>query len=270
MQRVLYVKLVFLVLMLFFGCSKFRKIEKSEDWHVKYDAAIKYYEKKDYYRASVLFDQILPIVRGLPEGERVQFYLGYCQYHDKNYMFAAEYFKTFYETYGRSASVQEARYLYAYSLYLSSPGPTLDQTGSINAMTSMQDFLNRYPESTFRDNAVEVIMAIQVKLEKKGFENARQYYRIRSYKAAILALENFAKNFPDSKYLEEAQFLVINAEYRLAMQSIAGKQKERYQTVIDHYKNFIDKYPESNRLREAERMYADSVEQLNKLKNINS
>ena len=88
---------LFLVLLGGFSCSKFRKIEKSEDWRVKYDAALTYYEKKDYYRASVLFDQIMPIVRGLPEGERVQFYLGYCQYYDKKYLFAAEYFKTFYE-----------------------------------------------------------------------------------------------------------------------------------------------------------------------------
>jgi len=269
MQSVLQVKLIFLVLLVAFSCSKFRKIEKSEDWRVKYEAALNYYEKKDYYRASVLFDQILPIVRGLPEGERVQFYLGYCQYYDKNYLFAAEYFKTFYETYGRSASVQEARYMYAYSLYLSSPGSSLDQTGSINAMASMQDFLNRFPESTYKEKAVEVIVAIQNKLEKKGFENAKQYYRIRQYKAAIVALENFAKNFPDSKYLEESEFLVIDAQYKLAVQSFVSKQKQRYESVVENYKNFIDKYPDSSRLREAEKMYSESLEQLNRLKNIN-
>lgn len=270
MHRVFQVKLVFLILLVAVGCSKFRKIEKSEDWRVKYEAAITYYEKEDYYRASVLFDQILPIVRGLPEGERVQFYLGYCQYHDKNYLFAAEYFKTFYETYGRSTSAEEARYMYAHSLYLSSPGPNLDQTESINAMASMQDFVNRYPASSFREKATETIIAIQSKLDKKGFDNAKHYYRIRSFKAAITALENFTKNFPDSKHVEEAEFLVIDAQYRLAVQSITAKQKERFQSVVDHYKIFIDKYPNSEYLREAEKMYADSLEQLNRLKNINS
>jgi outer membrane protein assembly factor BamD len=270
MRSVLLLKSVFLVLIVATGCSKFRKIEKSEDWRVKYEAALAYYEKKDYYRATVLFDQILPIVRGLPEGERVQFYLGYCQYHDKNYLFAAEYFKTFYETYGRSASVEEARYMYAYSLYLSSPGPSLDQTESINAMSSMQDFLNRYTASTYREKATDVISAIQIKLEKKGFENAKQYYRVRSYKAAIIALDNFTKNFPDSKFLEEAYYLSIESQYRLAAQSFVDKQKERYQNVVDQYKTFIDKYPNSNRLRDAEKLYSESLDQLNRLKNINS
>lgn len=269
MFRVLPVLGTILVLLALTGCSKFRKIEKSEDWRIKYEAGLTYYEKKDYYRASVLFDQILPIVRGLPEGERVQFYLAYCQYHDKNYLFAAEYFKTFYETYGRSASAEEARYMYAYSLYLSSPGPSLDQTESINAMSSMQDFLNRYPNSSYLDKASEVIVAIQSKLEKKGFENAKHYYRLDSYKATITACENFIRNFPDSKYVEEANFLIIDAQYKLAVQSIRSKQRERYQSVVDSYKTFIDKYPTSEWLRTAEKMYGDSLEQLNNLKTSN-
>jgi outer membrane protein assembly factor BamD len=90
--------------------------------------------------------------------------------------------------------------MYAYALYKSSPGPNLDQSGSIQAMTSMQEFLNRYPNSKFKDQAVEVIFTTQEKLEKKGFENARQYVKMRSYKAAIVALNSFKKNFPDSKY----------------------------------------------------------------------
>lgn len=249
------------------SCSKFRKIEKSQDWRVKYDAALNYYnKKKEYYKASVLFEQIIPIVRGLPEGEKVQFYLAYCQYYDKLYLLSSEQFKTFYETYGRSSLAEEARYMYAYSQYKASPNPNLDQTSSVNAMASMQSFLNRYPESQFKDKAVEVILETQQKLEKKGFENAYQYYKMRSYKAAIVALDNFIDNFPDSKYLERAYYLVIVAEYKLAEQSIYSKQLDRYKEVVEHYKEFVDKYPNSNYLHDAEKLYASSLEKVNKSK----
>lgn len=259
-----------LILLTGISCSKFRKIEKSQDWRVKYEAALNYYNKKDYYKASVLFEQILPIVRGLPEGEKVQFYLAYCQFYDKLYLLSSEQFKTFYETYGRSALAEEARYMYAYSLYESSPNANLDQTNSIDAMAAMQEFLNRYPNSKFRDQAVEVIFTTQAKLEKKGFENAYQYFRMRSYKAAIVALNNFRNNFPDSKYLEQTFYLVVEAEYRLAVQSIREKQPERYKAVVDHYKEFIDRYPESKYLKDAEKFYAESLEKLNQSKNNNS
>ncbi|MEX2233704.1 MAG: outer membrane protein assembly factor BamD [Cyclobacteriaceae bacterium] len=261
-----------LILLISFSCSKFRKIEKSQDWRVKHEAGLNYYNKKDYYRASVLFDQILPIVRGLPEGEKVQFYLAYCQFYDKLYLLGSEQFKTFYETYGRSALAEEARFMHAFSLFQSSPNPNLDQTSSIEAMAAMQQFINRFANSQFRDRAVEMILTTQVKLEKKAFENAKQYYRMRSpyYTAAVVALNNFKQNFPDSKYIEEAYYLVISSEYKLAEQSVRSKQFERYQAVVEHYREFLDRYPESSFLKEAEKLYAESLEKVNSIKNTNS
>lgn len=259
----------FIVLLLITSsCSKFRKYEKSQDWRIKYDAGLTYYNKKDYYRASVLFEQILPIVRGLPEGEKVQFYLAYCQYHDRLFLLASEQFRTFYETYGRSQLAEEARYMYAYSLYASSPGWNLDQTASIEAMAAMQDYLNRFPNSKFRDQAIDVITTVQNKLEKKGFENARQYHKMRQWKSAVVAFNAFRVNFPDSKFQEEAQYLIIDAEYKMAEKSFSSLQRERYQAVVDHYKDFVDQYPESKFLKDAEKQYAESLQKLKSLKKI--
>jgi outer membrane protein assembly factor BamD len=271
LMRKLPLCLSFIVLLLIgFSCSKFRKIEKSEDWRLKYEAGLEYYEDKDYYRASVLFENILPIVRGLPEGEKVQFYLAYCQYHSRLYLLASEQFKTFYETYGRSGFAEEARFMYAYSLYEASPHSELDQTSSIDAMGAMQEFLNRYTTSKFRDRAIEVITESQNKLEKKGFENAYQYYKMRMYTAAIVSLNNFKNNYPDSEYLEEAYYLVIDSEYRLAEKSIPSKQPQRYKEVVEHYKEFLDRYPNSGRLKDAEKIYAGSLDKLRTFKNTNS
>lgn len=270
MRKISVVFTLVLGILIGFSSCKFRRIEKNPDWRIKYEAGLAYYEKKDYYKASVLFEQILPIVRGLPEAEKVQFYLAYCQYYEKLYLLAAEQFKSFYETYGRGALSEEARYMYAYSLYKSSPGPTLDQSASIDAMTSMQDFLNRFPTSKFKDQAVEMIYTVQQRLEKKGFENARQYVKMRQYKAAIVAMDNFQKNFPDSKYLEESYFMVVQSKFELAEQSVLYKQRERYADVIETYKDFIDRYPDSKFLKEAERYYVASNSKLVTLKVTNS
>jgi outer membrane protein assembly factor BamD len=259
MRRVILLFGTVLILLVGASCSKFRKIEKSLDWRVKYEAGLNYFNKKEYYKAAALFEQILPIVRGLPEGEKVQFYQAYCQYYQKLYLLSADQFKTFYETYGRSSMVEEARFMNAYSLYKSSPGSNLDQSNSIEAMVAMQEFLNRYPNSKFKDQSVEVIYTTQDKLEKKGFDNARQYYKMRSYKAAIVSLNNFKNNFPDSEYLEQSYYLVVVSEYRLAEQSIYTKQPERYKAVVDHYREFVDKYPQSEYLRDAEKIYSNSL-----------
>lgn len=270
MRKVSVVLMLVLGIFISFSSCKFRRIEKNPDWRIKYEAGLAYYAKKDYYRSSVLFEQILPIVRGLPEAEKVQFNLAYCQYYEKLYLLSAEQFKSFYETYGRGTLSEEARYMYAYSLYKSSPGPSLDQSESIQAMASMQDFLNRFPNSKFKDQAIEMIYTVQARLEKKGFENARQYVKMRQYKAAIVAMDNFQKNFPDSKYLEESYFMVVQSKFDLAEQSVVYKQRERYVDVIETYKDFIDRYPNSKFLKEAERFYVESNSKLVTLKVTNS
>jgi outer membrane protein assembly factor BamD len=248
------------------SCSKFRKIEKSDDWKLKYNAGLKYYEKKDYYRTAILFEQILPIVRGLPEGEKVEFYLAYCQYYERTYLLASNQFKTFFENYGRSSLAEEAYYMYAYSLYAASPAENLDQKSSIEAMGAMQTYVNQFPDSKFADKANEVIAASQKKLERKGFEGAKQYLKLKYYQAAVVSFDNFRKSFPDSQYMEEVAYLKILAQYKLAIQSISSKQKDRFSATVDYYKDLVDNYPKSNFLKEAERYYSNSLEQLNKLK----
>jgi len=269
LQQIRFKSIPFLALIAFMGlfsCSKFRKIQKSEDWRLKYEAGFKYYEKKDYYHSAILFEEIRPIVRGLPEGEKVEFYLAYCQYYEKTYLLASNQFKTFYETYGRSSLAEEAQFMYAYSLFVSSPPPNLDQKESIESMDAMQNFLNQYADSKYRDKATEVITVSRKKLEQKGYENAKQYLRLRSYKAAVISFDNFKKNFPDSQYLEELAYLKVIAQYRFAIQSFKSLQTDRYNLVVEYHKELIDNFPESKYLKETEKLYADSLDKLNQLK----
>lgn len=233
---------------------------------MKFEASLEYYEKKDYYRAALLFEDIRPNTRGLPEGEKVEFYLGYCHFYEKTYFLAADQFKSFYETYGRSEFAEEAQFMNAFSLYTSSPPSNLDQSSAIEAMDAMQAFLNRYPASKFYDKAVDVISTSQKRLERKGFDNARQYVRIKQYKAAVLALKNFAQEFPDSQLLEEAVALRVTAQYRLAEQSLPSLQLARYQDVVATYQEMIDSYPDSKFLRDVEKFYSQSIERINTLK----
>jgi outer membrane protein assembly factor BamD len=258
--------IMFLALIGCLSCSQFRKIEKSEDWRVKYEAGLNYYNKKDYYRTAVLFEQIQAIVRGLPEGEKVEFYLAYCQYYEKTYLLASNQFKVFYETYGRSSLRDEAQFMYAYSLFIASPDSNLDQKSSIEAMNAMQNFLNMHPDSPFRDKANEVVNVCHKKLEFKAYENAKQYMKLRYYQAAVISFDNFKKNYPDSGFLEELAFLKVQAIYKLALVSIPSKQMERYTAAVDYYKELVDNFPNSTYIKDAEAYYSDSLSKINTLK----
>jgi hypothetical protein len=75
MKLVLKNFILLLLLVTAMSCSKFRKIQKSTDWKVKYAAALDYYEEKDYFRSNALLEDILPIIRGTEESEKANSYL---------------------------------------------------------------------------------------------------------------------------------------------------------------------------------------------------
>ena len=49
--------------------------------------------------------------------------------------------------------------------------------------------------------------------------------------------------------------------------SFIDKQVERYEKVMDEYENFVDLYPESKKLKEAEEYYNLSKNKINKIRN---
>jgi len=255
------------------SCSKFRKIQKSDDWKVKYDAAFEYYEEKDYYKAKILFEEILPIIKGTKEAEKAQFYYAYTHFYQKLYTESAFFFRSFYETYSRSPFAEEAMFMQAFSSYKESPNANLDQSSTYDAIASIQTFINRYPQSKYVEQSTEIIDQLQKKLEEKAYENAKLYYKINKsamneatmYKAAIRSFDNFQRDFPDSDLNEEISFLKIEAQYHLAKQSFLNLQKDRFASVVEYYQTFIDAYPTSKYLKSAENMYSFSLSQLNEL-----
>lgn len=262
MQRVLRNIILFTVILTSSACTKFRKLQKNGDWKVKYEAALNYYEDKDYYRSNVLLEEILPIIRGTEEAEKANFIYAYTYFYQKQYILSAHYFKLFTDVYGRSSYMEEATYMYAYSLYKQSPQASLDQTSTYEALAALQNFINKYTASQRADEADKLINELQVKLEKKAYENSKLYYQLRRYKASLIAFDNFKYDYPDSKFNEELAYLAIETAFDLAEVSVRSKQEERYTDVVNRYEKFVDQWPNSKYLREAEVFYAESIEQL--------
>ena len=263
MQGVRFSILLILVLSLLGSC-RFRKIQKSGDWRVKYDAALEYYENEDYHRTILLLEEILPIIRGTEEAEKGNFYFAYAYFYQKQYILSAHHFQEFVTIYGRSENVMEAAYMHAYSLYLQSPDFQLDQTTTYEAVAAMQNFLNKYPDSEYATDGDKIIDEMQVKLETKAYNTAKLYHRLRRYKSALVAFENFKGDYPDSNYNEEIAYLNIESSFDLAEVSSPRKKEERYQNTIKFYEDFIDKYPNSSYIKDAEKIYSKSIEEITK------
>ncbi len=272
MQHLRFARLLAIVCCfgLLVSCSSFNKLQKTGTDDQKYKAALQYYEKKDWYHAGLLFEELIPVLKGSTESEMAQFYYAYTQFRQQQYLLSSTLFKKFYETFARSEHAQEAMYMYAYSLYKDAPDYNLDQSNTLTATSALQDFINNYPDSHYRDDATKMILDLRQKLERKAYEKAKLYFKtsgfnIASYKSSVISINNFQRDFPDSQYNEELAFLKVDAEYSLAKNSLETKQKERYQETMNYYQGFVDKYPSSKFLKQAEKMFESSQKEIDRL-----
>jgi outer membrane protein assembly factor BamD len=260
---------LFGLLLLASGCSNFQKLLKSNDVSKKYEAALEYQKKEDYYRASQLFDQVTPLLAGTDKAENAQFYQAQSHYMQGNYILSEAYFRTFYTTYPRSPLAEEAMYLQARSLYEQSPSYEEDQTPTVTAIAAFEEFATRYPNSEHVPEANKLIEQLYIKLDKKDFNQARLYYQLRHWRSAVVAFNNFQREHASSPFSEEAAFLKLDAQHRFALESIASKQQERFDVVIDFFQSFVDQYPDSKYKRNAEQIYDQAraeLERINKNK----
>ncbi|PSL02628.1 outer membrane protein assembly factor BamD [Cecembia rubra] len=234
------------------SCGKFYKLEKSTNWEQLYDAANDYYNRGEYSRAIILYDKILPVIRGSEKAELADFNYAYSHFRTKRYIEAAGYFNTFYQTYNRSPLAEEALFMNAYSLYLDSPDYNLDQKSSRDAVNAIQLFINRFPQSDSYERAMSMIEDLQKRFEEKAYQESMLYLRLTEglypgdfYRACIINFQNFAKDFPDSKYNEELAYKLVEVSLSYGQRSVFDKKEDRLNDVFKFADQFKRRYPES-------------------------
>ena len=236
------------------GCGGLTGILRSGDPELVYDKALEYYDAGKWSRASTLFEGIGNIYNGTPREDSIAFFNARCKFKVHDYNTAAELLDQFRRRYGRSIFIEDAEGMYALCFYHIAPAPTRDQTMTGRARVAINEFILRYPQServpAFREIDAELLQ----RQYDKAYYNAYTYYKIGRYKSAIVALRNALKEYPESNHREEIMYLIALSGYKLADNSVSGKQTDRYLSALDSYYSFVEEYPESTHRKELDRL----------------
>jgi outer membrane protein assembly factor BamD len=247
------------------GCSEYNKVLKSTDINYKFTKAKEYYDSAYYYKSLPILEELIGLTRGTQQAEEVYFMYAKSHFGVKDYYLANYYLKTFTKTFANSPKAEDCLFLAAECSYELSPTYSLDQTDTRNALDEYQIFLDKYPNSHLKDSANHQMERLNLKLERKAYENAYQFAKTLKYKAATSALKDFLKDYPGSVYREEAMYLIVKCQYMLADGSIEEKKLERMRAVAENYRTFAAAFPESKFLSDAESYFRKSEKQVEKL-----
>ena len=252
-----YIKLVGLFSSLLFltACSNYNVIIKGDDYEAKFDAANDYYESKKYDRCMVLYEQVYQHSPKTDQGEVSYYRLAKSYYLTSDYYMAAYYFNAYIQRFPYSEKNEEALFLSALCSVNNSPNWTLDQTETLMAVNNVQEFIDKYPQSSLLDSCNHIIDRLRYKLEFKDYNKVLLYAKTENYRSAVTAADNFINAFSRSIYYEEIKYLAIINCHELAKNSIESKKIERMEQTIERYRNFAVEFPNSIYLKELELLY---------------
>ncbi|GGZ67502.1 outer membrane protein assembly factor BamD [Algibacter mikhailovii] len=236
------------------GCNEYQKVLKAPDIGAKFKLGEQLYNEGKYEKANKLFAQIVPNYRGKPQAEKLMYLYSYSFYKIQDYYVAGYQFERFATSYPKSEKVEEASFLAVKSYYMLSPVYSKSQKETKEAIEKLQEFINIYPNSSYLAEANTMMKELVFKLEKKAFEIAKQYNTISDYEAAIRSFENFVFEYPGSTLREDALFYRLDSAYRLAVNSIERKRKERLEIAKDYNNTFKSTYANSEYISDVDEM----------------
>ena len=245
------------------SCGEYNKLLKSTDYEYKYEAAKNYFAKGQYNRAATLLNELIAILKGTDKAEESLYMLGMSYYNQKDYQTAAQTFVQYFNVYPRGTFTELARFHAGKSLFLDTPEPRLDQSSTYQAIQQLQMFMEYFPNSTKKQEAQDMIFALQDKLVLKELYSAKLYYNLgnylgNNYESCVITAQNALKDYPYTDYREELSILILRARHEMAIYSVEDKKMDRYRETIDEYYAFKNEFPESKYLKEAEKIFNES------------
>ena len=270
-MRRLNIGIVALVMsaLLFGACNKdvrlYRKYSVKGTVAQRDSAAYFFYKREDWGKAAFLFEDLLGYYRASKRYADVLYHLAYSKFNQRSYIEAANYYEQFVKQYPNDERTEECAFQLALTYYQQSLPYYLDPGPTNVALNQFEFFNAAYPLSQRQKESNNYIEDLRERLSRKSFEQARLYHRIGDFKAAVKAFEVTIKKHPDSKYREEAEYLWFVATADLADKSTDRRKKLRYREAIARYEQFVDKYPSSDFLKDAEDRFAKAKRNLGEI-----
>ncbi|MCR4853625.1 MAG: outer membrane protein assembly factor BamD [Prevotella sp.] len=268
MKKIRYFLSIALVVCLFSSCAKeFNAVYKSTNYDYKYEYAKECFANGKYVRAITLLEELVTIQKGTDNGQECLYMLAMSEFCNSDFETASTWFKKYAQTYPKGKYAEMASYYAAESLYMSTPEPRLDQSQTVLAITAYQEFMDRFPDASLKDQAQHRLYELQDKLVKKELLSAQLYYNLgtyfgnctnggSNYEACIITAQNALKDYPYSSMREDFYLLIMKSKFELAQQSVESKRADRYRDAEDECYGFINEFPDSKERATAERFIA--------------
>jgi len=217
--------LISVLLLGLLGCNKAtQKQIQSVDF--RFHRGQKYFDDGKYYKAIDDFNFVVLNSPGSEFADDAQLYIGDANFNLEQYVVAASEYRRLLRRYPESPLVEQAQYKLGMCFVKLSPKYKLEQNYTHQAIETMQNFLEEFPNSTYKDEITGLIDQLRAKLAHKRYSNAHLYYVLRQYDSAIIYLDELLEQYYDTPWANRARLLKAKSLVKLGREAEAQAELE--------------------------------------------
>ncbi len=172
----------------------------------EFERALAFFENKKYDQAIQGFERILFYHPSSEFVDDAQYWLGRTYLEQKQYDQAIIEFDYLIRNFPKSAKLEDTYFHRARAHLLAAPSYEKDLNDLKIAIRFFDEFLTRYPNSKYTDDARKEILTARERLAKKQLENGKLYEKLNEMTAALLYYEHIMNNYPETESAGEARY----------------------------------------------------------------
>ena len=182
-----------------------------------YNSGVEKLRAGNYGQSVGQFDLVQENYPYSPWASNAQLMEGFANYQDDNYTDAVAQLDHFISLHPQSPDAPYAYYLRALCFYEQIADIQRDQRGTLQAMTALQEVVNRYPDTAYARDALLKIDLCRDHLAGKEMLVGRYYERQHLYEAAINRYQRVVQDYQTTNHVAEALERLTECYLRLGL-----------------------------------------------------
>ncbi|MCK4549804.1 MAG: outer membrane protein assembly factor BamD [Candidatus Krumholzibacteria bacterium] len=166
------------------------------------------YSRKKFTQAGMEYKDFLAVFAGDERSDFAQFRLAESYRGAREYALASVEYRILIADYGYSEYIDDAFFLEGLCAFEMTQRAERDQSQSHDALARIERFLDIFPNSPRREEALKVRGEIHDMLGKKSYQSAKLYFKRKHYGAAEIYFRKVVTEYPDTEWAGRSWYYI--------------------------------------------------------------
>jgi len=204
------------------------------------------YSRKKYTQAGMEYKDFLAVFAGDERSDYAQYMLAESYRGAREYALASVEYRILIADYGYSEYIDDAFFLEGLCSFEMTQRAERDQTQAFDALTRINRFLDIFPNSPRKDEALQVREDIYDILGKKSFQSAKLYFKRKHYGSAEIYFRKVVTQYPETEWAGKSWYYIGYIKQSFGENDVAA---EAYSKAVQSKYKFSEQRSASSQLK---------------------